>query len=162
MKVKSICRVLFGHFLLVVAFSLLTTLGIAQGANFDIKISSRASVFVVGSPVRVDIAVANHTDQVLFVPTSRCGAAGLIILTSRKTELAPRKSLSLDPIVRPCGFALAAPPHRVGTESIDANRWFDLSEPGRYYLRIQKRIVYLAETQESNTLVIDIVEAKDR
>jgi hypothetical protein len=133
--------------------------------SFDVTISSPARVFVTGSLIRLDVTIANRTDHVLLLRSSRCGpkAAGITIRGDQQNALEPRREFREAPDQIPCNLGGGVTPSKSVTESVVIGRWFDLSRPGRYSIQLDRRIFTASgvpETRKSNILEIEIVAGK--
>ena len=137
----------------------------SQGPTFDVTISSPTIALTVGSPVRVDIKIENHSDRLLLFRSSGCGpvAAGIIIRDDRQNQLEPVARWREEPDKRPCNIGGGVGPHEKVEESINVAEWFDLSRAGEYSVQLTKTCAGTADTREareSNVLKIEIVERK--
>jgi hypothetical protein len=132
---------------------------------FDVTISSAATVFTVGSPVRVEITIVNHSDRTLLFVNSRCGPkeAGIIVRDDHQEQLLPRERWREETDTRPCNLGGGVGPHKNVEEAINVAEWFDLSRAGLYSIKLTKTNAGTADTREareSNVLKIEIVERK--
>jgi hypothetical protein len=131
----------------------------AQTSNpsFAITISSRTTTFESGSPIRLDITIENHLNQVLLLGSTRTvdGArSGIIILRSDGSRVEPIHQPQPGDIKSGMGIGLE--PHKGGTESLNLGRFFDLTKPGQYSVQVKKRDPQNNLDVGSNLLTITI------
>jgi hypothetical protein len=164
--VKSSCLTLLVHLLAMLAFPSFLASGFSQEPAFDVTISSSASAITLGSPVRVDITIVNHSDRVLLFRSIGCGpvAAGVILLDNQQNQLQPFKDWLESPDKIPCNIGGGVGPHKKVQEVINLAKWFDLSRAGKYSVQITKTCAGNADTpreaRKSNVLEIEMVGRK--
>ena len=135
----------------------------AQTPQFEVALSSSNLVFTNGSPVmRVDIAISNHSDQVLYFIDPRCGpdAAGTTVRDDHLTPVVVLEQWTRPDRI-PCNHGGAVDPSKSLTLPLNIAKWFDLTRLGRYFIQATVKCGNLKDTVEkhtSNVFTIDIVE----
>jgi len=143
------------YFLLLVTSDLWSQ---SASQPFTVVISAPATATKSGSIVRLDITVNNNLSDRMFLTSNRLepGEAGISIRDSDGNQLAPRDEFKPRPDAIHSRFGVNIPPGKSITESVDLNRWFDLTKPGQYTVQAKKRIPGSHSFVESNKLTITI------
>ena len=165
--VDSPCLVSVVRLIVLLVFSSFAATAFCQEAAFSVAISSPAASFTVGSPIRLDITIVNHSEQLFMFVASGCGPrqAGIIALDYNQNVLLPRARLQERHGPRLCNIGGGLGPNEKTWESINLAEWFDLSRAGRYSLQLNKSGNGSAAgpvVRHSNVLEIEIVKPKFR
>jgi hypothetical protein len=106
----------------------------------------------------LDITIKSNSDQLLILPDNRSGpqAAGVQISDSDGVELLPKEEFKGKPYTKASGIGLVIRPSASITESVYLDRWFDLTKPGQYTVKVRKAIPGSKLRIESNQLTISI------
>jgi hypothetical protein len=83
--------------------------------------------------------------------------AGISIWDSNGNQLPPRDEFKPRPDSIHSGLGMGISPGKSITESVDLNRWYDLTKPGQYTVQARKRIPGSNSVVESNKLAITIL-----
>ena len=131
----------------------------AQSASlpFTDVISAPAGTIKSGSNVRIDITIKSNSSERMTLRDNRLGPqeAGISIWDSSGNQLPPRDEFkSYFTLSR---FGMIIDPGKSIIESVDLNRWFDLTKPGQYTVQAKKRIPGSKSFVESNKLIITLV-----
>jgi len=106
--------------------------------------------------VLVDITIENTSSERIVLISNRLGPgqAGITIWDSIGNEL-PRRG-EFQSYSSPSNFGQIIDPGKSATETVDLNRWFNLTKPGQYTVQARKRIPGTNSFVESNKLTITI------
>ena len=153
-------RVLVNSLVTTSVITLAMCSGSAQEPSFDVKIGSPTAVFTVGSPVRVDVKLTNHSQRTLGFHDPRCTPPeGITVRDDHQSVLKLRDEFLRGDLIG-CGFSDFLDPSKSVTLQLNIARWFDLSRPGQYYVQIAPTGVSRdnkRETRKSNVLEIQMV-----
>jgi hypothetical protein len=136
---------------------------------FEVKLTTPTVTFTVGFPVRVDITIANHSQQLLSLIDPRCEpeAARMTVRDSQHALLQPRdrwSKESMETAARPCGHGEGVAPSKSITLFLNIGRWFDLSRPGQYFVQVAPEVAlfdHTRQTQTSNVLEVEIKNVQE-
>ena len=113
---------------------------------------------VSGENVRIDVTITNNSQELisLYSSRSRPAEAGIVVLDALNKPLTPRADA---PTAEGHGnhFGIVIPSGKSVKETIYLNRWFDLIEPGKYFIHIKRKVPEDPSAVESNTLTITIL-----
>jgi hypothetical protein len=123
---------------------------------FTDVISAPATTIRSGSAVRLDITITNSSNQLISLIDNRVGPreAGISIWDSNGNQLSPRDEYRS--YVLHSKFAMLISPGKSIVESVNLNKWFDLTKPGQYKMRARRKIPGSDSFVESNELAIAI------
>ena len=121
-------------------------------------ISSSETTIKNGSTVRIDITMANQSSDIMILRSNRLGPqeAGMIVWDQNGHALSPRDGFKERPDTIHRGMGVVIRPGKSVTESVDLNKWFDLTTPGQYTVQSSRKVPGDGEMVESNKLTITI------
>ena len=158
---KAIVRLRLIEYLLCLFTAFATAHAFPQFTDqpFTDVISAPVTTIESGSIVRLDITIHNNSSKLLFLIDNRLAPqkAGISIVDSNGDQLSPREQFKPGkPVIR-SGLGMYIDPGKSLTESVDLNKWFDLTKPGQYTVQAKKRIPGTKSFVESNKVTITIV-----
>ena len=126
---------------------------------FTDVISAPATTVKSGPIVRLDITIHNNSSRLLFLVDNRLAPAdaGISIWNSSGGQLSPRDQFKPGTPTFGSHFGMYIEPGKSITESVNLNRWFDLTKPGQNIVQASKKIPGSQSVVESNKLTITVV-----
>jgi hypothetical protein len=131
----------------------------AQEPSFGVKMSSPTAEFTVGSPIRVNVTLVNHSQRMLSFFDPRCRPTRITVRDDNQAVLELRDEFRQGDFITCVSQFLD--PSKSMTLQLNIAKWFDLSRPGRYFVQLAPTGVSrdgTRETQKSNVLEIRIAQ----
>jgi hypothetical protein len=118
-----------------------------------------ASVITIksGSNVRLDITIKSNSSERMILIDNRTGPeeAGISIWDGKGNQLPPR--VEFKNYFTVSRFGMFIYPGKSLTQSVNLNKWFDLTTPGQYTVQAKRKVPKSDSVVESNKLTITVI-----